>query len=120
MDIETRDVLTFLSILAMLASMMVVSRNARRATSVQTENIELTRIRDLRAELRETKQELDEVKGQVTNLTRQLVEANDAAMDAYRARAEMLRWARMPGMDMPRWLGQFDAPPEAIGGRIDT
>jgi septal ring factor EnvC (AmiA/AmiB activator) len=114
--IELRDVIAGLSVLLALASMIVVSRNARRATSVNAQNTDLTRIRDLRQELKETKDELDRARAQATQLTIQLQEANDAAMTAYRQRAEMLRFAQMPGMDIPTWLSRF-APPAALADR---
>lgn len=109
---ELRDVISGLSVLLALVGMLVVSRNARKATSVQMENADLTRIRDLRSELRETKTELDAFRDQVLRLGRQLTEANDAAMEAYRWRAEALRYAQMPGMDMATWLARFG--PDAI------
>ncbi len=114
MKIETRDLITLFSVLVALISMIVVSRNSRKATAVQTENVDLARIRDLRIELRETKDELDHVKGQVAKLSRQLTEASDAATEAYRERAEMLRYARMPGMDLEGWLARFDSRPPGI------
>jgi septal ring factor EnvC (AmiA/AmiB activator) len=114
--IELRDVIAGLAVLVALVSMVIVSRNARRATSVHAQNTDLTRIRDLRAELKETKDDLDRVKAQATQLNIQLQEANDAAMTAYRQRAEMLRYAQIPGMDMNAWLARF-APPEALAGR---
>lgn len=126
MDLEARDVIAIVSVLVAFGSMLVVSRNARRATSVNAQNLDLARIRDLRVELRETKEDLDKARVQVTDLNQQLVslnqrvvEANEAAMAAYRERAEMLRWAHMPGMSIDAWLDRFDAPPESIGGRID-
>lgn len=121
MNIETRDILSVFAALIAIASMLLVNRNARRATAVTTENTDLTRIRDLRAELRETKQEvaetkqeLHQVKNQVTELSRQLTEASNAAMEAYQWRAEALRYARMPGMDMETWIRRFDAQPPAV------
>lgn len=124
MTIETRDVLTALSILATFIAMWLVNRNAKRALRPQTENTDLTRIRDLRLELRETKTEVDALQGTVHRLTLQVAEANEAAMQAYRDRQEMLRYARMPGMDIDSWLRRFDqAPPELNGpaaGRTTT
>jgi septal ring factor EnvC (AmiA/AmiB activator) len=116
MTIELRDVIAALSVIVALASMIIVSRNARRATTVNAQNMDLTRIRDLRQELKETKDELDRAKAQATQLTIQLQEANEAAMTAYRQRAEMLRFAQMPGMDMSTWLSRF-APPVALSDR---
>jgi len=120
MTFETRDLISMLSVLAAVVSMFIVSRNARRATAVQTENTDLARIRDLRAELRDTKDELERVKGQVTGLSRQLQEASDAAMEATRQRAEMLRYARIPGMDIESWLRRFDTPPPALNARMES
>lgn len=116
MTLEPRDILMALAVVVSAASMLLVSRNARKATAVHGENADLTRIRDLRAELRETKQELDAVKGQVNDLARQLTEASEAAMKAYQWRAEALRYARMPGMDLETWMARFDdQPPVQIG-----
>lgn len=110
MKIDASHVFSGLSLLAVIASMILVNRNARRATAVSTENADLTRIRDLRAELKEAKAEVDQLTGQIGDIRRQLNEASDAAMDAYRWRAEALRYARMPGMDMDTWLARFDTP----------
>lgn len=113
MNLETRDLLTILSLVIAALSMIVVSRNARRATAVQTEATDLARIRDLRVELAETKKELHEVKVQATQLAAQVGAANEAATIAYRLRAEMLIYARMPGVTIEDWLRHFDqAPPE--------
>lgn len=113
MTLETRDMITLLSVLVALASMVIVSRNARRATAVQAQNTDLARIRDLRSELAETKHELDEVKKQATQLAMQVTAANEAATVAYRQRAEMLLYARMPGVTIEDWLRHFDqTPPE--------
>ncbi len=116
MHIEVRDIVALLSIAVAVVSMIIVSRNARRATSVNAANTDLTRIRDLRAELKETKDELDRAKAQATQLTIQLQEANDAAMVAYRQRAEMMRFAQMPGMDMRTWINHF-TPNVALSDR---
>lgn len=120
MTIELRDVLTLASILVALASVLIVNRNARRATSVQTENTDMTRIRDLRAELREAKDEVHHLKGQVDQLAQRMTEANDAATAAYRERAEMIRVARMPGMDMDRWLARFEGLPPQLNGTMES
>jgi peptidoglycan hydrolase CwlO-like protein len=114
MKIETRDLIAIFSVLLALVSMIIVSRNSRKATAVSTENADLARIRDLRVELRETKDELDHVKTQVGRLSRQLDEASAAATEAYRERAEMLRYARMPGMDLDGWLTRFDSRPPGL------
>jgi septal ring factor EnvC (AmiA/AmiB activator) len=116
MKIESHDLIAGLSVLAALVSMLIVSRNARRATAVQTQNVDLARIRDLRQELRETKDELDHVKAQIGRLSRQLDEASTAATEAYRERAEMLRYARMPGMDLESWIRRFDGQSPGLTG----
>jgi chromosome segregation ATPase len=108
--IDLRDLISALAVLVAAASMLIVSRNARRATSVQTQSTDLTRIRDLRMELRETKDDLDRCKTQVTQLSRQLTEASDAALESYRERMEMVRYAAIPGMDMSQWRARFDPP----------
>lgn len=113
MTLEMRDILTILSILVAAASMILVSRNSRKATAVQAQNTDLARIRDLRAELAATKDELHEVRTQATALAAQVTAANEAATVAYRHRAEMLIYARMPGVTIEDWLRHFDqAPPE--------
>lgn len=118
MTFEIRDVLTIVSILVAAVSMLLVNRNARRATAAHTQNADLTRIRDLRQELAETKRDLDTAKEKldtvnlmVTRLSRQLSEASEAALTAYREREEMRRYARMPGMDIETWLARFGQPP---------
>jgi septal ring factor EnvC (AmiA/AmiB activator) len=117
-DIELRDWIALGSVLLALASMVIVSRNARRATSVNAQTLDLARIRDLRQELKETRDELDKVKAQTSQLSLQLTEANAAALEAYRERAEMLRYAQMPGMDIETWLRRF-SPPQ-LGGTIQA
>lgn len=107
---ETRDLITILAVLVSLASMLVVSRNARRATKVQAQNTDLTRIRDLRAELRETKDELTHVKDQATALSLQLNAAHERSIEFARKEIEMLQYARMPGVTMEDWLKRFDSP----------
>lgn len=117
MKIDLRDLVAILSVLVAAASMLIVSRNARKATAVQTQNMDLARIRDLRQELRETKGDLDACKVQVTELSRQLTEASEAAMSSYRERMEMIRYAQIPGMDIDRWLQRFEMPPPALNGK---
>jgi hypothetical protein len=118
MHIEVRDVIAFMAILASIVSMIVVSRNARKATSVHTENVDLARIRDLRQELKETRQELAETKAEVEQLMLRLQEANAAATAAYREREEMRRYAQMPGMDIETWLRRF-AHPTQLNGTLE-
>lgn len=108
MSFETRDVITILSVLVAVASMLLVSRNARKATAVNAQNLDLARIRDLRAELKETKEELDGVRKQVAELAALGAEANERAITYARREAEMLRYARMPGVTIDDWLQRFD------------
>lgn len=110
MTLEIRDALTLASIIIAAISMYLVNRNARRATSQAAENTDMARIRDLRAELKETETELGLMRGQVTDLNRRLTEANEAAMEAYRQRFEMLRYAKMPGVTIEEWILRFDPP----------
>lgn len=121
MTIELRDIITALSVLVAIAGMLLVNRNAKRALRPAAENTDLTRIRDLRHEIKETRDELDRAKAQVTQLTIQVQEAtdavrtayrerNDAAFEAHRERMEMIRYAQMPGMDIKRWLDRFEGP----------
>lgn len=125
MTIELRDIITALSVLVAVMGMLLVNRNAKRALRPAAENTDLTRIRDLRHEIKETRDELDRAKAQVTQLTIQVQEAtdavraayrerNDAALEAHRERMEMIRYARMPGMDIERWLDRFETAP-ALG-----
>lgn len=110
-DVELRDWVALAAVVISLASMVIVSKNARRATAVNAQNLDLARIRDLRHELKETRDELDKVKTQAASLAAQLQEANTAALEAYRERAEMRRYAQMPGMDIETWLTRFSPPP---------
>jgi len=102
-----------------IVSMVIVSRNARRATSVNAQNLDLVRIRDLRQELSETRNELDKCKSEVRGLSVQLEEASQAALAAYREREEMRRYAQMPGMDIETWLRRF-VPPQQLSGTLDS
>lgn len=111
MTLETRDLITILAVIVSAASILIVSRNARRATKVQAQNTDLTRIRDLRAELRETKDELTHVKDQAIALSAQLSAAHDRSMEFARKEIEMLQYARMPGVTMEDWLKRFDSQP---------
>lgn len=108
--IELRDAITLAAVMVSLVSMILVSRNSRRATAVNAQSTDLARIRDLRAELREVKDELDAVRTQALKLNRQLIDANDVARAAYQERAEMLRYARMPGVSIDDWIARFDSP----------
>jgi uncharacterized protein (DUF3084 family) len=117
MTIELRDVITGLSVIVAVIGMLIVNRNAKRALRPAMENTDLARIRDLRSELAEAKQELDAVRGQVHALNIQAKAANDAALEAYRERQEMLSFARMPGVTMEDWLRRFDQAPPELNGR---
>lgn len=119
MTVEIRDIITAVSVLVAFIGMMLVNRNAKRALRPAAENTDLTRIRDLRGELAETKAELTAVKGQVHTLSLQLTAANEDAMAAYRERHEMLRYARMPGVNIDDWLARFDQMPPELNGRPD-
>lgn len=114
--IELRDAITMASLAIALLSVILVSRNSRKATAVQMQNVDLTRIRDLRHELAETKSELHEVKVQAAQLAAQLTAANEAGVEAAKREAEMLMYARMPGVTIEDWRDRFDVPP-AIGSR---
>jgi uncharacterized coiled-coil DUF342 family protein len=117
--IETRDLVSLLAVIVSIVSMIIVSRSARRATSVNAQNLDLVRIRDLRAELSETRNEMDKCRSEVRSLTVQLEEANQAALKAYREREDMRRYAQMPGMDIETWLRRF-LPPQQLSGTIDS
>lgn len=108
MTVELRDVIAVFSVLVAVISVVLVSRNARRATAVNAQNLDLARIRDLRAELKETKDELDNVRKQASELATHLTEANERAISYARNEAEMLRYARMPGVTIEDWLRRFD------------
>lgn len=111
MKIELRDIITFLSVLVAIGGMLLVSRNAQRATSVQAQNADLTRIRDQRAELREMKEELVHVKEQVTALTAQLTAANERSLAYAQREIEMMQYAQMPGVTIEDWRRRFEIPP---------
>lgn len=120
MTLELRDVLTLLSIGVAVLSVLLVNRNNRRMTNVQAQNVDLTRIRDLRHELSETKNELTQVKGQVTalesqiaDLAEQLTAANERSLAYARREMEMVRYAQMPGVTIEDWRDKFGSfPPE--------
>jgi len=118
MEIHTRDLVTLLSVIVALVIGLLANRNAKRALRPQAENTDLTRIRDLRAELTEAKHECDTLRGQLHQLNIQAKAANDSAMDAYRERQEMLSFARMPGVTIEDWLRRFDQAPPELNGRL--
>jgi hypothetical protein len=122
--IELRDAITLAALAVSLLSVILVSRNSRKATSVQMQNTDLTRIRDLRHELAETKTELSQtrseltvVKGQVADLSIQLDAANERSLQHARREIEMIQYARMPGVTMEDWLEHFDQVPPELGPR---
>jgi septal ring factor EnvC (AmiA/AmiB activator) len=126
MTIEIRDLITAASVLVALFGMLLVNRNAKRALRPAAENTDLTRIRDLRAEraeikqeLTETRQELELVRNQVHRLSMQVEEASNAATQAYRDRQEMIRFAQMPGVTIDDWLRHFDRPPPETPAAVD-
>lgn len=97
---EFRDIVAGLSVLIAIASMLVVSRNARRATSVNEQTLALTRIRDLRSEL-------TEAETKTKQLSAQLTEATEFGSRMLRERMEMIRYAQMPGVDIHDWLDRY-------------
>lgn len=103
MTIELRDLLTLGVLLASILSIAVVSRNARRATAVNAQNVDLARIRELRAELRETQSDLEACKDQVSELSRKLTVANRDGAQAWMELAELKRLAHRPDMTMVRF-----------------
>lgn len=115
MTLEIRDMIALGSIAVAIITMLVVSRNARKATSVQLQNTDLTRIRDLRSEVKD-------LTGEVSELRRQLGESNDFGHRMLRERMEMIRYAQMPGIDIHDWLDRYGEGdhPAPIGGRIGT
>lgn len=126
MTLEMRDLLTILSILVAAGSMILVSRNARRATAVQAQNTDLARIRDLRSELAEAKSELGETRQEVhrtkteaMQLAVQVQTMNDALTAAYKRHTEMLMYARMPGVTIEDWLRHFDQTPPELTPRVN-
>lgn len=117
MPIEIRDVLTALAIAAAVVSTLLVNRNAKRATAVQLQNADLTRIRDLRAELKETKDEVALLRRQVTEMEQHMAEANQRAYAYAEREIEMRAYARMPGMTIELWRARFDDDAPAVSAR---
>lgn len=118
---DLKDAFALLVILVSVASTIMVSGNARRATTVQAENVDLSRIRDLRAELAETKIELDACRQQATELNRKLQIANREAGEAWTEVAVLRRMAYRPGMTIERlreYLGPLidDEPRSTASG----
>lgn len=97
---EFQHVIGILALLVSLASMLVVSRNARRATSVNEQTLALARIRDLRSEL-------TEAETKTKQLSAQLTEATEFGNRMLRERMEMIRYAQMPGVGINDWLDRF-------------
>lgn len=110
--LEFRDVLTVGALVATLLGTLLVSRNARKATSVNAQNVDLARIRDLRSELAETKNELEACKTQATELNRKLQISNREASQAWLELAELKRLAHRPGMTLPRLLEYIGPLPD--------
>lgn len=100
MTMEFQHVIGILALLVSLASMLVVSRNARRATSVNEQTLALARIRDLRSEL-------TEAETKTKQLSAQLTEATEFGNRMLRERMEMIRYAQMPGVGINDWLDRF-------------
>lgn len=118
MNIEPRDLIAICSILIAVVSMLVVSRNAKKAHAVQLQNTDLTRIRDLRAELKEVRDELRGVSAEAANMRRQMTQTNEFANELLRERMEMIRYAQMPGVTITDWLERYGDKdyPRLIGG----
>jgi uncharacterized protein (DUF3084 family) len=118
MKADLQSVLTMCALALTLVSMILVNRNARRATSVQSETRDLARMRDLRHELEvaerklgDVKRRADEADSQVEELTGKLQEANrrgrlaqNEAAQAWTELAELKRMAHRPGMTLPKLL----------------
>lgn len=126
---EIRDFLAIGAVLISLAGMLLVNRNARRATGVQVVNTDLTRIRDLRAEVRDltsdvqvARTEAASLRGENVETRRQMVEIHEFSNRLLRERMEMIRYAQMPGVDIHDWLDRYgnDEHPRPIGGTINT
>jgi signal transduction histidine kinase len=120
MILELRDVLTIVVILVSAVSILVVSRNARKATSVNSQSVDLARIREQRAEIRETQADLDTCKTQLAELSRKLTVANRDGARAWMELAELKRLAHRPDMTLSRfreYIGPIpvDFPDEIVG-----
>lgn len=116
-DITMRDLITAASVVVAFIAMRRANRNAKHALRPAVENVDLTRIRDLRSELAETKTELNHVKAQVSEVSTQLSEAHDRYLALARREIEMVQYANMPGVTIEDWRQRFSQPPEAIGHR---
>lgn len=112
MNIELRDLLSIVLAAITLLSIVVVSRNARRATAVNAENVDLARIRELRAEVRETQTDLDVCRTQVAELSRKLTVANRDGAQAWMELAELKRLAHRPDMTLVRFREYIGPVPE--------
>lgn len=126
---ETRDLLTLMAILVSVTTMLVVSRNARKATSVQVQNTDLTRIRDLRSEVRDLTHDLQTARAESVALRSenaqirdQMVEIHKFANQMLQDRMEMIRYAQIPGVSITDWLDRYgnEDHPRPIGGTIDV
>ncbi len=119
MTIELRDLIAILALLVSAAGMILVSRNARRATGVNEQQLTLARVRDLRNELTETETKLKGVNEQLDRAGTQLEEAEQFGRRMLMERMEMIRYAQMPGMDIGQWLARYgdtDNPRPVAGG----
>ncbi len=115
-----REILTlvaaFLVVSVSVVSMLLVSRNARRSTSVQLENVDLTRIRDLRSETKDLTEMLSKARGEADLFREKMIEMNEWGNGLLRERMEMVRYAQMPGVDINVWLDRYgDDSPHSIG-----
>lgn len=116
-DVTMRDLITAASVIVAFIAMRRGNRNAKMALKPAVENVDLTRIRDLRSELAETKTELNHVKAQVGEVSAQLGEAHERYLALARREIEMVQYANMAGVTIEDWRQRFSQPPEAIGHR---
>jgi uncharacterized protein YlxW (UPF0749 family) len=114
MHLKFETVLTILALFLTAVSMVLVNRNARRATSVQAENRDLARIRDLRAELTDTRKELDQCHEAVADLNRKLKVSNRDAETAWIELLALKRMAHRPDMTLTR-LREYIGPLQDSG-----
>lgn len=136
MNLETRDLIAIVSVLAVIASMILTRRSARQATAVQVQNTDLNRIRDLRGEVKELRDEVraareetssaraeaSEARKETAQHRMQMVEMNAWGNRLLQERMEMIRFAQMPGVDIHQWLDRYgnEDHPRPIGGTIDV
>ncbi len=120
MTIELRDLVGILSLFVAAISMVVVSRNSRKATGVNEQQLTLARVRDLRNELTETEARFKGVNEQLDRASAQLEAAELFGRRMLLERMEMIRYAQMPGMDIDQWLARYGDPdnPRPVAGGI--